>query len=274
MKTIAAGTPDLRRQPPRSGSATLGRYPWLARLNDKARADRAGTAGDYTAYCETSVGFLDRCGITVDAFSALIESGDTGGEIVAYFDAHVSDDQRAEAVRWIREEHEREIEAQDTEEGRVYSRKDADVRDAWVRIAHAEWRGGIARGYGEFSIGADIAGSYSFDTRFGNAAGNTPEELLAAAHATCFSMSLSLILSKAGHLPSRISTVALVTVEKRGVEFTITTSRLECVADVPGLENSEFRRLAHAAKDGCPVSRALAGVEISLQAELASTVTC
>ena len=110
--------PDLTTTPPRSGREMLGRYAWLARLADKARAEQAGTQGEYVAYCPLSMGFLDRAGIGANAFDALVGQGTDDEELVRYFDEHLSDDQRQAANRYVLEEHRRSLDAQDAEEGR------------------------------------------------------------------------------------------------------------------------------------------------------------
>jgi len=112
-------------------------------------------------------------------------------------------------------------------------------------------------------------GSYSFGSRFEEAPGTNPEELIGAAHAGCFSMAFSSGLEKAGFSPVSVRTTAKVRIDKSDAGFTITKSELICEAEVPGIDESKFQELANAAKAGCPVSRALAGVEITLDAKLA-----
>lgn len=113
--TITA--PDLSKTPPRSGRETLGRYAWLGRLADKARADHAGTAGEYVAYCPLSMGFLDRVGVSKQTFETMIAHEYDDERLVAYFDEHVTDEQRAEANRFVLDEHGGDLNKQDTEEG-------------------------------------------------------------------------------------------------------------------------------------------------------------
>jgi lipoyl-dependent peroxiredoxin len=141
-----------------------------------------------------------------------------------------------------------------------------------TRKAKAEWKGGLRGGKGSFDgeSGA-IAGSYSF-ARFEEAGGGTnPEELLAAAEASCFSMALAAGLEKEGHAPESVRTEAACTVEKVGEGMQITRMRLNTTARVPGLEDAEFQRIAEATKSGCPVSKALKGnMEITLEATLES----
>lgn len=138
-----------------------------------------------------------------------------------------------------------------------------------TRNATATWEGGLQGGKGSFKgeSGA-VDGGYSVGSRFADAGGSNPEELLAAAHAACFSMALSAQLEKAGASPRRVHTRAACTVEKQGEGFTITTMKLRTTAQVEGIDQERFHEVAQAAKQGCPVSRALAGVEIQLEAEL------
>ena len=137
--------------------------------------------------------------------------------------------------------------------------------------ASAVWEGGLRHGRGHFAAGSQaFEADYSFLTRFEGAKGTNPEELIAAAHAACFSMALSAGLEKAGTPPTRVSTTARCTVEKVGDGFKITKMRLETRGDVPGLDQAGFARAAEAAKEGCPVSGALKGnVQLELEARLA-----
>ena len=139
-----------------------------------------------------------------------------------------------------------------------------------TRNASATWTGDLRSGKGSFSSESGaIGGDYSFGTRFGDAAGTNPEELLAAADAACFSMALSGALAKAGMKPERIDTKAACTIEKVGDGFKITGMKLECVARVPGADRDAFKDIAEATKSTCPVSTALMGnVEIELNARL------
>lgn len=138
-----------------------------------------------------------------------------------------------------------------------------------TRNAQATWEGGLQGGKGSFKgeSGA-IEATYSAGSRFAGEAGSNPEELLAAAHAACFSMALSLQLEKAGAKPERVHTEAACTVEKQGEGFAITTMRLRTRARVAGIDEEGFQAAAQGAKEGCPVSKALAGVQIELDAEL------
>ncbi|HEX8273548.1 MAG TPA: OsmC family peroxiredoxin [Longimicrobiaceae bacterium] len=138
-----------------------------------------------------------------------------------------------------------------------------------TRNASATWEGGLQGGKGSFEgeSGA-ISGSYSFGSRFGNDKGTNPEELLAAAEAACYSMALALGLEKAGTPATRVRTEAACTIDKVGEGFKITTLKLRVRAQVPGVDADTFRQAAEATKTGCPVSVALAGVDIQLDAEL------
>ena len=128
--------------------------------------------------------------------------------------------------------------------------------------AQAVWRGGLKQGTGSFRSGT-IEGKYSFASRFEGGAGSTPEELIAAAHASCFSMALSLFLEQAGKRPDAIRTTATVQLDPE--KLAITRIDLDTEAEVPGLSESEFQKLADQAKQNCPVSKALAGVDIAIK---------
>ena len=136
--------------------------------------------------------------------------------------------------------------------------------------ASAVWEGVLRSGRGHFKAGSGaFEGDYSFATRFENAKGTNPEELIAAAHAACLSMALSAGLEKNGTPPTRISTKAACTVEKVGDGFKITRMRLEVRGKVAGLDQAKFAQAAEAAKKGCPVSTALQGnVQLELDARL------
>jgi osmotically inducible protein OsmC len=136
--------------------------------------------------------------------------------------------------------------------------------------ASAVWEGVLRTGRGHFTAGSKaFEGDYTFATRFEGAKGTNPEELIAAAHAACFSMALSLGLERAGKPATRISTTASCTVEKAGEGFKITKMRLETRGEVPGLDQSGFQKAAEGAKEGCPVSGALKGnVQMELDALL------
>lgn len=138
-----------------------------------------------------------------------------------------------------------------------------------VRTADAVWEGDLKSGKGNMKLaGGAFNGPYSFSSRFEEGKGTNPEELIAAAHAGCFSMAFSGGLTRAGFAPTRVSTNAKVTVEKVGEGFKITTSQLSTEALVPGIDEKKFQEVAEGAKKNCPVSQALAGVNITLQAKL------
>jgi osmotically inducible protein OsmC len=139
-----------------------------------------------------------------------------------------------------------------------------------VRRAQAEWHGNLARGDGKMSFGSGaFEGSYSAASRFEEGEGTNPEELIAAAHAGCFSMAFALALSEAGHEPDSVETMAAVHLDKDDGGFSITQSKLTTEVKVDGLSEEEFQKLANEAKEGCPVSRALGAIEIGLDAKLA-----
>ena len=138
-----------------------------------------------------------------------------------------------------------------------------------TRNASAAWEGGLRGGHGRFDGESGvIGGAYDFGSRFTDAGGTNPEELLAAAEAACFSMALAAGLEKAGHAPTRVETKAACTVEKVGEGFEITSIRLRTRAAVPGIDDAAFQQIATATKSGCPVSKALAAVDIQLEATL------
>lgn len=139
------------------------------------------------------------------------------------------------------------------------------------RKANARWEGDLKSGKGSVRLGSGaFEGKYSFGSRFEASPGTNPEELIAAAHAGCFSMALSLFLAQAGKSPKSIETNAAVHLEKQGDGFAITGVHLATTGDVPGLSAAEFQRFAEDAKKNCIVSRALS-VPITLQATLAGT---
>jgi osmotically inducible protein OsmC len=134
----------------------------------------------------------------------------------------------------------------------------------------AEWKGDLPTGAGTFTAGDSISGGYTFKSRFEDGPGSNPEQLIAAAHAACFSMALSNILSQAGSPPDSVQTEATVTLRPVDGAPTIAKIALVTVGRVPGLDEAAFVEHALAAKAGCPVSRALASVpEITLEASLA-----
>jgi lipoyl-dependent peroxiredoxin len=138
------------------------------------------------------------------------------------------------------------------------------------RTAQAEWSGDLPGGKGKMAFGGGaFEGQYSFGSRFEEGEGTNPEELIAAAHAGCFSMQLAGVLSAAGHVPDSVRTTAKISLDKDDGSFSITRSELATEAQVPGLSDDEFQRHAAEAKEICPVSRALGAIEIGLEARLA-----
>jgi lipoyl-dependent peroxiredoxin len=140
------------------------------------------------------------------------------------------------------------------------------------RHATAHWEGDLKTGKGQLSTpqsGLMDKTRYAFSSRFGDEKGTNPEELIAAAHAGCFAMALSHALGQAGFTPEELDARADVSIEPKDGGFAITTSRLTLEARVPGIDPAKFKEIAEQAKAGCPVSKALAGVEISLDAKLA-----
>src|SRR5215472_8938443 len=137
------------------------------------------------------------------------------------------------------------------------------------RKASAVWRGGLKDGKGTVTTASGVLKStpYSFSTRFENSPGTNPEELIAAAHAGCFSMALSAQLGNAGITPESISTEATLTLEKLEAGFTITKIHLDVAAKIPGGDKAAFEKAAQAAKSGCPVSKVLKA-EITMDAKL------
>ena len=139
------------------------------------------------------------------------------------------------------------------------------------RKASAVWTGGIRDGRGKISTDSGVLRDtqYSFSTRFENGVGTNPEELIAAAHAGCFSMALSAQLGNAGLTAEKISTTASVTLDKVGGGFAITAVHLDVSAKVPGADQKAFETAANAAKTGCPVSKVL-NATITMEARLES----
>ena len=139
-----------------------------------------------------------------------------------------------------------------------------------TRSAEAQWRGDLASGSGTFDVASGLlSGKYSFKTRFEDEPGTNPEELIAAAHASCFSMALSNILAEAGHTADSVNTTAKVHLRMLDGGPTISQIDLATEGNVPGIDQAQFADYAQQAKEGCPVSRALAAVgEITLDARL------
>jgi osmotically inducible protein OsmC len=140
-----------------------------------------------------------------------------------------------------------------------------------TRTGTAEWQGDLQSGGGTFSVASGLLeGKYSFKTRFEDEPGTNPEELIAAAHSSCYSMALSNMLASDGHTPASIRTTAKV--HLRMIDGNPTIAQIDLVTEgrVPGIDQAQFAEFAEKAKAGCPVSRALAGVgEITLDAKLA-----
>ena len=142
-----------------------------------------------------------------------------------------------------------------------------------ARTAEAVWNGDLRNGNGRMKLGSGAwEGNYSFSSRFEEGKGTNPEELIGAAHAGCFSMALSAGLAKGGFQPTRIQTEARVHLQKADDGFKITRIDLNTEAEVPGIDDKTFRKFADQAKVGCPVSRALTGVQIELTAHLKQPV--
>lgn len=138
-----------------------------------------------------------------------------------------------------------------------------------TRNAEAQWNGDLKSGNGTMKLGSGAyEGNYSFQSRFEDGAGTNPEELIAAAHAGCFSMALSHGLAQAGHAPTRVHTTAKVHLEKQGEGFGIPRIDLVTEAEVPGIDRETFVKYAQDAKANCPVSKLLKGAEITLDARL------
>jgi osmotically inducible protein OsmC len=133
----------------------------------------------------------------------------------------------------------------------------------------AEWKGELRSGTGTFTAGDSISGEYSFRSRFEEGPGANPEQLIAAAHAACFSMALSAALADAGTPVDSVRTEAVVTLRMLDDGPSITRIELRTVGSVPGIDEEAFKAAAEGAKSGCPVSKALSGVpEIMLEASL------
>ncbi len=138
-----------------------------------------------------------------------------------------------------------------------------------IRSASAVWKGSLKEGTGALATQSGVLKEqpYSFKTRFGDGKGTNPEELIAAAHAGCFSMALSAVLGKAGLTPERIETEAKLTMEQDGGGFSITAVHLAVSAKVPGADQAKFEAAANDAKQNCPVSRVLKA-QITMDAKL------
>jgi lipoyl-dependent peroxiredoxin len=141
------------------------------------------------------------------------------------------------------------------------------------RKASAVWQGGLKDGKGTVSTASGVLSNtqYSFSTRFEEGKGTNPEELIAAAHAGCFSMALSAQLGEVGLTPQRIETEATLTMEKTEAGFTVTEIHLECTATIPNADEAKFKQAADNAKKGCPISRLL-NTNITMNARLGAAV--
>jgi len=139
------------------------------------------------------------------------------------------------------------------------------------RTGSAHWSGGLKDGKGTVSTASGVlhGTQYSFSTRFENGAGTNPEELIAAAHAACFSMALSAQLGNVGMTAESIDTTATITLEKTEAGFSITASHLDVTVKIPGADQAKFEEAAKAAETGCPVSRVL-NAKITMDAKLIS----
>ncbi|HEY4161466.1 MAG TPA: OsmC family protein [Dongiaceae bacterium] len=138
-----------------------------------------------------------------------------------------------------------------------------------IRSSDAEWLGDLKTGKGKMRLGSGaFEGAYSFNSRFEDGKGTNPEELIAAAHAGCFSMALSAGLTQGGHPPTRIHTTAKVIFGPVSGGFAITKIELTTEGSVPGMDTKAFEAAAADAKANCPVSKALKAVEITLDAKL------
>lgn len=139
------------------------------------------------------------------------------------------------------------------------------------RKASAVWHGDLKQGKGAISTESGVLSQtqYSFSTRFENGVGTNPEELVAAAHAGCFSMALSAELGKGGITPESIRTAALLTLDRLETGWTVTEIHLEVNAKIPGADRAAFEQAANAAKTGCPISRLL-NAKITMNAQLES----
>ncbi len=139
------------------------------------------------------------------------------------------------------------------------------------KTASAHWQGSLKEGKGTISTesGALKDNPYGFNTRFENAPGTNPEELIGAAHAGCFSMALSLMLGEEGFTPDSIDTKATVTLDKDGDGFAVTAVHLDMTARIPNIDQATFNEIANKAKTGCPISKLL-NADISLDATLQS----
>jgi lipoyl-dependent peroxiredoxin len=139
-----------------------------------------------------------------------------------------------------------------------------------IRTAKASWQGGLTDGQGTMALGSGaFEGAFSFNTRMGDEPGTNPEELIGAALAGCYTMALNATLEKEGYKPNSVHTDAKVHFGKDDAGFAITAIDLETRADIDGIEDAKFQELAEKTKASCPVSKALTGTKINLDARLA-----
>ena len=140
-----------------------------------------------------------------------------------------------------------------------------------ARSASVHWEGDVAKGRGSIATGSGkVAAEYSYGTRFSGDPGTNPEELLGAAHAACFTMALSAVLTRAGHPPASLDTTAQVHLDREAAGPSISAIELTTAGKVPGVAQADFAKYASEAKEACPLSKALKAVPISMQATLES----
>jgi lipoyl-dependent peroxiredoxin len=140
---------------------------------------------------------------------------------------------------------------------------------AITRTSEARWEGDLKEGKGRVKLGSGaFEGQYSFKSRFESGTGTNPEELVAAAHSACYSMALSHALSLGGHVPKFVQTSAAVQLDQVPGGFAIIGIKLTTQANVPGIDDATFQKVADEAKKGCPISKALSAVKIELSAKL------
>ena len=138
------------------------------------------------------------------------------------------------------------------------------------KFGSAKWQGNLKQGKGHVSTETGVLNDqpYGFNTRFEGAEGTNPEELIGAAHASCFSMALSMILGHSDLTPDSIETKATVSLEEKDGGFAITTIHLDVEASIPGASEEDFQTAAGKAKENCPVSKVLSGAKITMDAKL------
>jgi osmotically inducible protein OsmC len=145
------------------------------------------------------------------------------------------------------------------------------AQDHIVRTANVKWVGDVAKGHGDITTASGkVSASYSFGTRFSGDPGTNPEELLAASHAACFTMATSAVLTRAGHPPASLDTIATVYLDRAGDGYKVPKIELAITGVVPGVSADEFATYAKQAEASCPISNALRAVPISLTSTLTS----